>query len=125
MIEEARASVSALVDKAKDPTSYAWITYAWVVVWSIVGGLVNWHRKIRDGHARPFNLAELVGEVATSAFAGVSTFWLCEWVGVAPLLAAVFIGIAGHMGTRFVFFLEHVLEKHLSHRFGMRDEDKP
>jgi hypothetical protein len=34
----------------------------------------------------------------------------------------VFIGISGHMGTRFVFFMERVLEKNMSARFGIGGE---
>ncbi len=122
MIEEAQASIAAAVDRVKDPSSYAWVTYAWVVVWSVIGGLVSWHSKIKAGHARPFNLAELLGEILTSAFAGVTTFWLCEWAGINQMLSAIFIGIAGHMGTRFVFFMERVLEKHMSDRLGIGGE---
>ena len=119
MLEEAKAA-TAVLEKVKDPTTYPLVTYAWVVGWSILGGLVSWYGKIKSGAARPFNLAELFGEIATSAFAGLSTFWICEWGGVDPLLAAVFIGISGHMGTRFVFWMEKVLEKHLSERFGLK-----
>lgn len=119
MIEEARAAMAAAV--AKDPTTYSWLTYSWVVMWSVLGGLVSWYGKIKAGAARPFNLAELFGEIATSAFAGISTFYICEWGGVDPLLSAVFIGIAGHMGTRFVFWMEKILEKHLSEKFGVKD----
>lgn len=120
MIEQAQAAMATALEKVKDPTSYSWLTYAWVVVWSVLGGLVSWYGKIKSGAARPFNIAELFGEIATSAFAGLTTFWVCEWGGVAPLLSAVFIGIAGHMGTRFVFWMERVLEKHLSEKFGMK-----
>lgn len=123
MIEEVQAAMTAAVDRAKDPTTYSWLTYAWVVVWSMLGGFVSWWGKVKAGEARPFNVAELVGEVATSAFAGITTFYICEWGGVDPLLSAVFIGIAGHMGTRFVFWVEKVLEKHLAERFGIRRDE--
>ncbi len=124
MIEEARASLTAAIDRARDPTSYSWITYAWVIVWSVLGGLVSWYSKIKAGVSRPFNLVELVGEIFTSAFAGITTFYVCEWGGVDPLLSAVFIGIAGHMGTRFVFFMERILERHLTTKFGVKDLEK-
>jgi len=122
MIEEARAALSSAIDRVRDPTTYSWLTYTWVVMWSVLGGLVSWYGKIKAGVSRPFNLVELFGEIATSAFAGITTFYVCEWGGVDPLLSAVFIGIAGHMGTRFVFFAEKMLERHLSSKFGMRDD---
>jgi CHASE2 domain-containing sensor protein len=124
MIEEARASITAALDRARDPTIYSWLTYTWVVVWSVLGGMVSWYGKIKAGVSRPFNLAELFGEIATSAFAGITTFYICEWGNIDPLLSAVFIGIAGHMGTRFVFFMEKMLERHLAAKFGIKDSDK-
>lgn len=90
----------------KDPTNYGWITYAWVMLVSAAGGAVNFHRKMREGAVRVFNITEFLGELFTSAFAGVLTFWLCEWSGVAPLLSAVLIAISGHMGSRAIFGIE-------------------
>jgi len=122
MIEEARAALSSAIDRVRDPTTYSWVTYAWVIMWSVLGGLVSWYGKIKAGAARPFNLTELFGEIATSAFAGITTFYICEWGGVDPLLSAVFIGIAGHMGTRFVFFAEKMLERYLVGKFNIRSD---
>ena len=45
-------------------------------------------KKVRQGDARPFNLPEFIGEVLTSAFAGVLTFYLCEWANLSQLLTA-------------------------------------
>jgi hypothetical protein len=90
----------------KDPTNYGWITYAWVMIVAAAGGAVNFHRKMREGAVRALNFTEFIGELITSAFAGVITFWLCEWQGVPPLLSAVFIAISGHMGSRAIFGIE-------------------
>ena len=95
----------------KDPTTYGLLTYAWVLLVSAAGGAVSFHRKLREGAVRVFNLTEFVGELFTSAFAGVITFWLCEWSGVAPLLSAVFIAIGGHMGSRAIFGVEQWAER--------------
>lgn len=122
MIEQAHATVSAAIERIKDPTSYTWLTYTWVVVWSVLGGMVNWYKRIKSGEARPFNLVELFGEITTSAFAGITTFWMCEWGNIDPLLSAIFIGVAGHMGTRFVFFAEKLLEKFFSEKLGVKDD---
>jgi len=91
---------------SKDPFGYPVITYAWVLALSILGGVVNFSRKVSEGTARAFNVTELLGEVVTSGFAGLLTFWLCEAGGVSPLLSAVLIGISGHMGSRAIFHLE-------------------
>lgn len=95
----------------KDPTNYSMVTYAWVLLLSVAGGIVNFHRKIQDGAVRAFNITEFIGELFTSAFAGVLTFYLCEWSGIAPLLSAVLIGISGHMGSRTIFGIEKWAEQ--------------
>lgn len=100
----------------KDPTSYTMLTYAWVGLLSAWGGAVNFMRKRKSGTARPFNVTEFVGELVTSAFAGVVTFWLCEAAGIAPLVTAALVAISGHMGSRAIFQLERWAEG----RFGMK-----
>lgn len=90
----------------KDPSNYTLITYLWVVVLAAAGGTVNFLHKIRQGTARAFNITEFVGELMTSGFAGLLTFWLCEAADVNKLLSAVLIGISGHMGSRAIFKIE-------------------
>lgn len=100
----------------KDPTSYTLLTYAWVIALSFVGGMVSFTRKVRDGVARKFNFTEFIGEIVTSGFVGVITFWLCEWSGVHPLLTAALVGISGHMGSRAIFKLEQLVERFIESR---------
>jgi predicted CDP-diglyceride synthetase/phosphatidate cytidylyltransferase len=90
----------------KDPASYALATYLWVVILAAAGGAVNFLRKIKSGTARAFNITEFIGELMTSGFAGLLTFWLCEAADVNKLLSAVLIGISGHMGSRAIFKIE-------------------
>lgn len=94
----------------KSPENYTLLTYFWVFGLSALGGAVSFMRKVREGHARAWNFAELLGEIATSAFAGVMTFYLCEWSGFAPLATAAFVGIAGHMGSKAIALLEGFFE---------------
>lgn len=91
----------------KSPENYTWLTYLWVVGLSALGGIVAFMRKVKEGNARAWNFAELVGEVATSAFAGVMTFFMCEASGFSPLITAALVGISGHMGSRAIFQLEN------------------
>lgn len=95
----------------KDPTTYGLLTYAWVIGLSSWAGAVNFMRKLRSGHARAFNLVELVGEIMTSALAGLVTFWLAERAGMDGLTSAALIAIAGHMGSRALFRIEKWLER--------------
>lgn len=94
----------------KDPTSYSLITYGWVFMLAIAGGVVNFMRKLQQGHARVFNLVEFIGEVVTSAFAGVITFWLCEHAQISGLVTAALVGVSGHMGSRALFTIEEYLK---------------
>lgn len=90
----------------KDPSNYSLITYLWVLGLAALGGAVNFARKVKEGSARAFNITELVGELITSGFAGLLTFWLCEAADLNKLLSAVLIGISGHMGSRAIFRIE-------------------
>lgn len=96
----------------KDPSTYGWLTYFWVTGLGAWGGLVSFYRKLRAGKARPFNVVELIGELTTSAFAGLITFWLCEAAEIQPLVTAAFVGITGHMGSRAIFLIESWAEDH-------------
>lgn len=95
----------------KDPTSYSLLTYLWVLGLSTFGGIVNFMRKMESGLTRPFNVAEFMGEIFTSAFTGVITFWLCESSHIDPLVTAALVGISGHMGSRLLEFLEEQLKR--------------
>lgn len=90
----------------KDPTTYSLITYGWVLLLSAWGGAVSFWRKIKSGKARPFNIMEFVGELFTSAFAGVLTFWLCQAANIDGLVTAALVGISGHMGSRAIAQVE-------------------
>jgi len=90
----------------KDPTTYGLLTYLWVGGLSAWGGLISFLRKRRDGYARPWNFVELVGELATSAFAGIITFWLCEAAHIDSLVTAAIVAISRHMGSRALFHVE-------------------
>lgn len=95
----------------KDPTSYSLLTYLWVFGLSSLGGFISFINKLKKGHARAFNIAEFMGEIATSAFAGVITFWLCENAGISPLVTAALVGVSGHMGSRAILLFEEWLAK--------------
>lgn len=103
MIEEARA---AGAEVAKSPWAYSLATYVWVVGLSSAGGVISWWHKRKEGQVRPYNMAELLGEILTSGFVGLMTFWLCEYAEMPGLLQAPLIAISGHMGTRALFLFE-------------------
>lgn len=90
----------------KDPTSFSLLTYMWVVGLSVLGGVVNFMRKLQTGHARMFNLVELIGELVTAGFSGIITFYLFTQSGFDPLFTAAAVGVSGHMGSRALFLAE-------------------
>ena len=92
--------------KEASPFDYSALTYLWVVAWAALGGFVNFMRKIRAGAVRSFNLTELAGEIITSAFVGLLTFWMCKATGIGELTSAILIGVSGHMGSRAIFGFE-------------------
>jgi len=95
----------------KDPSNYPLITYLWVFGLAMIGGTVNFLRKVKTGAARAFNITEFFGELITSGFAGLLTFWLCEAADLNKLVSAVLIGISGHMGSRAIFKIEKWAEE--------------
>lgn len=103
--------ITAASDATKDPTAYGMLTYLWVFGLSSWGGFVSFMRKRREGLARPFNIAEFFGEIATSAFAGVLTFYLAESAGLPQLMTAAMVAVSGHMGGRAVFLIERWMER--------------
>lgn len=108
----------------KDPFSYSLITYAWVLLLAALGGAVSFLRKVRTGVVRAVNITEFVGELITSGFAGLITFWLCEFAAISPLISAVMIGISGHMGSRALFMFESWAETRLK-AIAQAAGDKP
>lgn len=90
----------------KDPSTYTALTYLWVVVLAMWGGVISFVQRVKLGHTKVFNFMEFLGEVATSGFVGVITFWLCEAAGINHLITAALVGITGHMGSRAIWRLE-------------------
>jgi hypothetical protein len=108
MNEEIRQAAEAV----KDPTSYGLFTYAWVVLLSAWGGTVRFIRKVKAGEMSIRQAAmTLMGELVTSVFAGVITFYACEANAVAPLWTAVLVSVAGHMGGKALEPFESIFKR--------------
>ncbi len=78
-----------------------------------LGGAVNFFQKVKAGESRPFNFPELIGELVIAAFAGMLTYWLCQYAGLNQWLMAALVGMAGHGGSRALFVLEKMAEDKL------------
>jgi len=97
----------------KDPSTYSLITYLWVTGLASWGGLVSFFRRVKSGETRVCNVLELIGEITTSAFTGLITFWLCESAQIDPLVSAALVGISGHMGSRAIYQMERWVQTRL------------
>lgn len=113
---------TAQVLTVKDPLSYSLGQYGFMLGMSVLGGLVSWSARVRAGKAEPWSINALIGEVATSAFAGLLAFYLCEWAGFPPLLTASVVGISGHMGTRGIQLLERLGEDRIKAFMGSKGD---
>lgn len=96
---------------SKGPLDYSVKQYGFILAITLLGGLVSYLAKLRKGEVQAWNVMQLVGELCTSAFAGLMTFWLCEWSGCPQLLTAAMVGISGHMGTRAIQTFELFAQK--------------
>ena len=96
----------------KNPLDYPVKQYGLILGVSLLGGLVAWGNKVRQGKLHAWNLMALVGELTTAALAGLLCFWACEWAGFAPNLTASLTGLAGYMGTRALAIAEKKAEAH-------------
>lgn len=108
--------VDEMVDK--DPTTYSLLTYAWVILLAAWGGVANHIGKVRRREIPRFRLVELIGDVVTSGFTGILTFYLCEAAKLDPLMTAAFVGVSGHMGSRIIFKMEKLLTRWLAPKDG-------
>lgn len=74
---------------------YGWVTYLWVIGVSLWGGVVSFFEK-KD---QPFSWVRLFAHLSSSSFAGLMTFYICQYGHVPEPLMGVFCGVAAHMGT--------------------------
>lgn len=101
----------------RDPLDYPLRQYIFLLGIALLGGLVSFYNRVRSGAASAWNATQLVGELATSGFAGLLAFWLCAYAGTPQLVTAALVGVAGHMGTRAIA----VFEQWAARRFGASD----
>lgn len=98
-------------NRGKNPLEYSVSEYALFLGVSVLGGLVSWWNKVRTGVIPATSINHLIGELCTSGFAGLLTFWFCEWSGFPQLLTAIFTGVMGHMGTRGMALFEEWMSR--------------
>jgi hypothetical protein len=101
----------------KRPIQYSMLTYMWVLGLSAWGSLVQVIRRATDQELTlKMKLQFIIAEVTISTFAGMVTFFLCEWAQMDKMLSAAFIAISGHMGARAIILTENMFVKFIEGR---------
>lgn len=95
----------------KNPESYAFITYLWVFVLATFGGLVAYLKKLKGG--KKWSWIDFLIELITSAFVGITTFYLCESLGLSQVFTAAIVGISGHFSSKSITLFSKILDKTL------------
>jgi len=108
----------------KSPLSYSLREYGVILLIAMVGGLVRWFTAVRKGEVAAYSIRVLVGELCTSAFMGILTFWVCEAMDVQSLLTYAMAGMAGHAGVAGLLWADRVLKKFFEHKYGVAATDR-
>lgn len=96
----------------KDPLTYTLAQYGLILALSLLGGVVSWYGKVKRQEVAPTSIMNLVGELTTSALAGLLTFYVCEWLNFDRVLSAAIVGLAGHMGARGIAMAEEAAQRY-------------
>lgn len=97
--------------QSRDPLSYPLKHYAFVLSMTLLGGFVGWYVKVRKGEVPVHSLFALIGEMATSALAGLGAFLICDWLNVPLGVTGAVSGLCGYMGGRAIEMGERMLQK--------------
>lgn len=100
--------------------------WLWSVFLCLLGGFVRFTQKIQDGHMRPWNFTELIGEMAMSAFVGSLAYKACLYFHCEANLVPAIVGVTSHMGARALFKAELFLNLLASRKLNLpADEPAP
>lgn len=98
--------------------------YLLVLVVSVAGGFVAWYGRVRRGEITGWGLLNAIGETATSALAGLLTFWIARYLATPELLTVALVAIAGHMGGRAITLLEAWAQRRVGLQAGQPGDPK-
>ena len=115
----------AQMEAPRSPLSYSLREYGLILAIAMLGGFVRWYNAVRRGESVAYDLRTLVGELFTSAFIGILTFWACEAMNVQPLITAALAGMAGHAGVSGLLWAERLLKRFFERKYGVSPHTGP
>jgi len=92
----------------QDPTNWESKTWVLIILISSLGGFVNWIGRYKKGVQ--MSVMELIGELATSASVGVTTFMVLTAYGYPMLTCVAASSVSGHLATRIIFTMQLLLD---------------
>ncbi len=111
--------IKQVVEAAKDPSSYGWLTYLWVCLIAAWGGLVRFLNSMRDRReSLSAALVTLFTGLVTSVFVGVLTFYACEIANMDKLWTAICVAVTGHLGAQAMQIFERAIMSRIKALLG-------
>jgi hypothetical protein len=93
---------------------------ALVLIMTLLGGFVGWYAKVKKGEVSGASLFALVGEMTTSALAGLGAFLVCDYLNVPIGPTGAISGLCGYMGGRVIEMAERWLQARIDARMGSK-----
>lgn len=97
----------------QDPFGYPLSTYLWVLGLALFGGAVKYINRTDK-----FKPLILLRDLVTAGFAGLLTFWVCQWQDIGGPVSAILIATSGLMGTKALSVFEKAYEGYADHLGG-------
>ena len=98
--------------------------YLWMVILALWGGTASYISRLKQNCGMTFSLAEWVGELTISGFAGLIMSYLCTEMHMSWYMTAVATAITGHMGGRALYLLEGLIRNRMGIATGGNDDGK-
>ena len=98
--------------------------YLWMVILALWGGTASYISRLKQNRCMTFSLAEWVGELTISGFAGLIMSYLCTEMHMSWYMTAVATAITGHMGGRALYLIEGLIRNRLGIATGGNDDGK-
>ena len=99
--------------------------YLWMVILALWGGTASYISRLKQSSGMAFSLAEWVGELTISGFAGLIMAYLCTEMHMSWYMTAVGTAITGHMGGRALYMIEGFIRTRLGMGNDSNNGSKP